>query len=126
MGGGGGDGIRKTEKRGIRERNGARTFPPEALEQHGQRRGRASAISIGRRAGASREPRGEADARGVRRSDEDAEEPEGEDDDETSSEKGEGVEEEPISNAQRGRVRLRGRRAGRWFYPRKERNFGAP
>ena len=36
-------------------------------------------------------------------SDEDAEEPEEwEDDDETSSEEGEGVEEEPISNAQRG------------------------
>eukprot|EP00964_Phaeocystis_antarctica_P066282 scaffold40039_cov67-Phaeocystis_antarctica.AAC.1 len=31
-----------------------------------------------------------------------------EDDDETSSEEGEGVEEERISNAQRGRVRLHG------------------
>ena len=42
-------------------------------------------------------------------SDEDAEEPEEwEEDDETSSEEGEGVEEERISNAQRGRVRLHG------------------
>ena len=40
--------------------------PEKRARAHEQRRRRAGAISIGRRAGASCEPRGEVDARGVR------------------------------------------------------------